>query len=175
MGVSIVFTMDKAIPPQGWTNRCPHHRPLVANDEACVGCATMDVLLAGDDDHGAALESALRERGFGTRRFDDPGELAGMLVALEEILQGEAPRLALGVGSGDASLALAISAPKLGVPFVAWLGRANADRPDERRILETLSAPSTLLGDDISGVAERIATRLRPEPPARITPLDSRT
>jgi hypothetical protein len=127
----------------------------------------MDVLLAGDDDQATELESALRERGLDAHRFGQTADLSVTLVALEEVLQRERPRLSLGVGSGDASLALAITALKLAVPFAAWLDGAPVDQPDERRILGTLSEPSAIVGDDVSAAAERIAVLLEAEPPAR--------
>ena len=94
-------------------------------------------------------------------------------MAIEEGLQRETPRLAIGVGAGDAALALAITAPKLGVPFVAWFENGSEDRPDERRIIATLSEGSTALGGGIPEAAERIAARLGKVAPAPFAPLDS--
>jgi len=126
----------------------------------------MDVLIAGDAKAAAELESALRQLGLHVALSDPPGSLADGLVAIEGTIEADRPRLAVGVGTADGALALAITAPKLSVPFRAWLSDATVERPDERRILETLSpADLPALQGDSDGAALEIATGLSGEPP----------
>jgi hypothetical protein len=126
----------------------------------------MDVLLAGDAERVAALVSALRERGVSTAHAGDDPSLVESLVSLESGIQAEPPNLAVGVGTGEVAIALAVTAPKLGVPFTAW---ASADeRPDERRILETLSENELSVQEGDAGeTAERIAAWLAKKTPRR--------
>jgi len=126
----------------------------------------MDVLLAGDAEMAAALASALGELGLGGTHAADEPSLAESLVSLESLIQAERPNLAVGVGSGEAALALAVTAPKLDVPFTAWL--AADERPDERRILETLSLDELPAHEGAADeTAERIAAWLAVKTPQR--------
>jgi hypothetical protein len=130
-------------------------------------------LVVGHAEPAAALTSALSDRGIdaelhaparaaGGRAIE---ALAAALIELEARLEAERPRLAIAVGTGDAPLALAISAAKLGVPVVAWVedpGRAaeELDRAEERilRVLADMDAGP--IGDGVAAfeAAERISS-----------------
>ena len=111
----------------------------------------MNALVVGHAEPAAALTSALSECGVEAKLHAVPrppddravASLAESLVELERRLTDERPTLAIGVGTGDASLALAITAAKLGVPLVAWLEEASAQQDElgaaEDRILRTLA------------------------------------
>lgn len=111
----------------------------------------MNALVVGHAEPAAALTSALNERGLEAKlhAFPRPPEeravasLAESLVELERRLTDERPALAVGVGTGDASLALAITAAKLGVPLVAWVEDTGSEQGElelaEARILATLA------------------------------------
>jgi UDP-N-acetylglucosamine:LPS N-acetylglucosamine transferase len=133
----------------------------------------MNALVVGHAEPAAALTSALAERGIGAelhalpRAPDDRAvaSLAESLVELERRLTDERPALAVGVGSGDAALALAITAAKLGVPLVAWVEEAAPVAGDleeaEARILVTLADfDAGPVGDGVAAfeAAERIAS-----------------
>lgn len=120
----------------------------------------MDVLLSGDEPGATALESALRELGLDADRFDQPLALAEMMVALENVLECEVPRLALGVGAGDASLALVITAAKLGVPVAACLDGDVGVQADEHRIVATLASFTAGPAGDASRAAGRVVSWL---------------
>jgi hypothetical protein len=133
----------------------------------------MDALVVGHSDPAAALTSALGERGIDAQlhvvpRPDPDGavaSLAGSLLELEAELTQRRPALAIGVGTGDASLALAITAAKLGVPLVAWVEDTRAESEElelaERRILTILAdLDAGPVGDGAAAfeAAERIAS-----------------
>lgn len=118
----------------------------------------MKALVVGHAEPAAALTSALSERGVeaelhAAARPTQEGAvaaLAGSLVELENRLLEGRPAIAVAVGAGDAPLALALSAAKLGVPLAAWATDAEHDadalESAERRILG-------LLADFDAGVA----------------------
>ena len=86
-------------------------------------------------------------------------------MGIEEALEAERPDAAVAVGTGEAALALAITASKLGVPLAASAGAVERDGADERRILATLAALDAGAGPRAGGrshrlVAERGAARL---------------
>ncbi len=111
----------------------------------------MDALVVGHAEPAAALISALSEQGLEAELHAVPppdaeaavASLAHSLVELERRMTEHRPALAVGVGTGDASLALAITAAKLGVPLVAWVDDTLPDTEEleraERRILITLA------------------------------------
>ncbi len=111
----------------------------------------MNALVVGHAEPAAALTSALSECGIEAELHAVPrppedravASLAESLVELEQRLTDERPALAIGVGTGDASLALAITAAKLGVPLVAWIEETHAQGDEleaaEGRILSTLA------------------------------------
>lgn len=112
----------------------------------------MDALIVGHADPAAALTSALCESGIdahlhGVPRATGPeavASLARALVDLERVLAEERPALAVAVGEGDAPIALAVSASKLGIPLVAWIEANGPAGPEaeqaKHRILATLAA-----------------------------------
>ena len=134
----------------------------------------MNALVVGHAEPAAALTSALGERGIEAELHALPrpredraiASLAESLVELERRLTDERPALAVGVGTGDASLALAITAAKLGVPLVAWVeDTAPPEQGDlesaEARILTTLAdLDAGPVGDGVAAfeAAERIAS-----------------
>jgi hypothetical protein len=107
-------------------------------------------LVVGHSEPAAALTSALSERGIDAElhavpRVDEDravASLAELLVEIEARLEKEGLALAIGVGTGDAPTALAVTAAKLGVPLVAWI-ESGPDEGEleqaERRILATLA------------------------------------
>jgi hypothetical protein len=130
-------------------------------------------LVVGHTDPAAALTSALAERGVDAELHALPRppagraieELAGSLVELERRLEADRPALAVAVGVGDAPLALALTAAKLGVPLVAWVEGADASGDElelaEERILRTLAdLDAGPVGDGVAAfdAAERIAS-----------------
>lgn len=116
------------------------------------------VVLAGDKDASEALEAALRDAGLEARIHSASG-LVDALQGIERELEGDRPDAAVTVGTGEAALALAITAGKLGVPVAACLGEAaSAEEADRRRILATLA--SLEVGPDSEGAADRIASWL---------------
>jgi hypothetical protein len=133
----------------------------------------MQALVVGHAEPAAALTSALSERGVDAQLHAVPRpaagraveSLAGSLVELERRLIDERPALAIGVGVGDASLALAVTAAKLGVPLVAWVEDTEPESAEleqaERRILTLLSDfDAGPVGDGVAAfdAAERIAS-----------------
>lgn len=120
-------------------------------------------LLAGDPQLGAALAAALRDRDVDAE-FLAPGDEGSAqsvgegLVEIERRLEADRPAIAVGMGPGYAAIALAITASKAGVPFCAVLDDGD-DQPDERRMLEALSAFDA--GSEAAESAELIAARLR--------------
>ena len=83
-----------------------------------------------------------------TRTLPRPSEvdavrsLAESLVEIESRLAEPGPALVVGVGTGDAPTALAVTAAKLGVPLVAWIDNGPDEgemEQAERRILATLA------------------------------------
>ena len=84
---------------------------------------------------------------------------------MERELSDDRPEAAVTVGAGEAALALAITAGKLGVPTAAvGAGAAGAKRADEARILTTLASFDA--GSDPLRAAELIASWLRERVPA---------
>ena len=133
----------------------------------------MNALVVGHAEPAAALTSALSERGVEAQLHAVPraaadravASLAESLVELERRLLDERPALAIGVGTGDASLALAVTAAKLGVPLVAWVEDTEPESAElelaERRILTLLSDfDAGPVGDGVAAfeAAERIAS-----------------
>jgi len=116
------------------------------------------VVLAGDKDASEVLEADLRASGV-EARFHPADGLVEALQSIERELEGNRPDAAVAVGTGAASLALAITAGKLGVPLAACLGdAASGDEADRRRILATLA--SLEVGPDSGDAANRIASWL---------------
>lgn len=111
----------------------------------------MNALVVGHAEPAAALTSALSEQGVEAKLHAVPRPAAGRevaslaesLVELERRLTDERPALAIGVGTGDASMALAVTAAKLGVPLVAWVEDTEPESGElelaERRILAALA------------------------------------
>lgn len=107
-------------------------------------------LVAGDAEAATALCAALREQGVDAEAYATQptaeersvGSLAGALVELEERL-GAGYDVAVVAGPGDAAMALAIVAAKLGLPLAASLeaGQPSSGELDaaERRILTELA------------------------------------
>jgi hypothetical protein len=133
----------------------------------------MNALVVGHAEPAAALTSALSERGVDAELHSVPRPsearavvgLAEALVELEQRLDERRPALAIGVGTSDASLALAITAAKLGVPLVAWIEDPAPESEElelaERRILATLADfDAGPVGDGVAAfeAAERIAS-----------------
>ena len=115
------------------------------------------VVLAGDKDASEVLEADLRASGV-EARFHPADGLVEALQSIERELEGNRPDAAVAVGTGAASLALAITAGKLGVPLAACLGGAASGDEDKRRILATLA--SLQVGPDSGDAANRIASWL---------------
>lgn len=133
----------------------------------------MNALVVGHAEPAAALTSALSEQGIQAELHAVPkapddravATLAESLVELERRLMAERPALAIGVGTGDASLALAITAAKLGVPLVAWVEETDPGQGGlelaEGRILGTLADfDAGPVGDGVAAfaAAERISS-----------------
>jgi hypothetical protein len=133
----------------------------------------MNALVVGHAEPAAALTSALAEQGIEAELHAVPrpeedravASLAEALVELERRLTEERPSLAVGVGTGDASLAIAVTAAKLGVPLVAWVEDTQAESEEldvaERRILTVLADfDAGVVGDGVAAfeAAERIAS-----------------
>jgi UDP-N-acetylglucosamine:LPS N-acetylglucosamine transferase len=133
----------------------------------------MDALVVGHAEPAAALTSALSEQGLEAELHAVPrpdadaavASLANSLVELERRMTEQRPALAVGVGTGDASLALALTAAKLGVPLVAWVDDALPETEElalaERRIVITLADfEAGPVGDGVAAfeAARRIAS-----------------
>jgi hypothetical protein len=133
----------------------------------------MNALVVGHADPAAALTSALSEQGIEAElhlipKPEDARAVAALgeaLVELERRMTDDRPGLAIGVGTGDAQVALAVTASKLGVPLVAWVEDEQAGDEEleraERRILVTLSdLDAGPVGDGVATfeAAERIAS-----------------
>jgi hypothetical protein len=133
----------------------------------------MNALVVGHAEPAAALTSALSEQGIQAELHAVPrapedravATLADSLVELERRLTTERPALAIGVGTGDASLALAITASKLGVPLVAWVEETDPGQGEmelaEGRILGILANfDAGPVGDGVAAfeAAERISS-----------------
>ena len=133
----------------------------------------MKALVVGNAEPAAALTSALSERGLEAELHAVPrppedravADLAQSLIELEERLEAERPAVVIGVGTGDASLALAITAAKLGIPLVAWVEDTHPANEElevaERRILTTLADfDAGPVGDGVAAfdAAERITS-----------------
>jgi hypothetical protein len=121
----------------------------------------MKALVAGHAEHAAGLVSALAERGLDAETYVTEGEgdrdamaLADALVALEGRLAG-GDAVAVAAGVGDSSIALALTAAKLGVPLASWPQPQNQPQDElaagERRIIATLaSLEAGRAGDEVS-------------------------
>jgi hypothetical protein len=133
----------------------------------------MKALVVGHAEPAAALTSALSEQGLQAELHAVPrpsderavASLAESLVELERRLTEERPAVAIGVGTGDASLALAITAAKLGVPLVAWVEETDPGQGElelaESRILAVLADfDAGPVGDGVAAfeAAERISS-----------------
>lgn len=132
----------------------------------------MKALVVGHSEPAAALTSALSERGIEAElhAFPRPSErdavtsLAASLVEIENRLVEARPGLAIGVGTGDAPTALAVTAAKQGIPLVAWIDNGPDEgemEQAERRILATLAdLDAGPVGDGTAAfdAAERIAS-----------------
>ncbi len=120
------------------------------------------VVLAGEKGASEGLEAALRESGLEARSHATGG-LAEALVTIERDLEDARPDAAVAVGTGEAALALAVTASKLAVPL-AWVpgtvpGTGDAD---ESRILATLASLDA--GSDPARAADLIASWLSEQP-----------
>lgn len=121
----------------------------------------MKALVAGHAEHAAGLASALAERGLDAETYVSEAEgerdamaLADALVALEVRLAG-GDAVAVAAGVGDSSIALAVTAAKLGVPLASWPQPQNQPQDDlaagERRIIATLASLEVgRSGDEVS-------------------------
>jgi hypothetical protein len=119
-----------------------------------------NVVVAGEEAAGTALETALRELGLDARFLPATG-LVDALVGLEHELERSHPDAAVAVGTGDVAVALAITASKLGVPLSSVPG--TEERADALRILATLADLDA--GSDPSRAAGLIASWLDGTPP----------
>ncbi|HEY8467901.1 MAG TPA: hypothetical protein VIL04_13985 [Solirubrobacterales bacterium] len=136
----------------------------------------MRALVSGEPEPAAALAEALRERGAEVELVAggaDPAaravaELARGLTELERLAADGGLDVAVAVGLGDAAIALALVAAKLGVPLITCqrsedaLGDAELAHA-EWRILgelaeERLGMPGEGAGAD--AVAQRIVARV---------------
>jgi hypothetical protein len=128
-----------------------------------------NVVLAGEKTASEALEAALREQGLDAHRHDADG-LVNALVSLERQIEEDRPRAAVAVGTGEAALALAITASKMGVPLasvpgtVPGTGNEAAGAGDQGRILATLASLDA--GSDPARAANLIDSWLSENPPA---------
>ena len=122
-----------------------------------------NAVLAGDATVSTALESALNERGVKTS-FHAAEGLARALVSLERELEDGRPDAAVAVGTGEAALALAVTASKLGVPLAAAVADTDGAGDDRRRILTTLASLDA--GSDPERAADLIVAWLAQGPPA---------
>jgi hypothetical protein len=137
-----------------------------------LNLSPVKALVVGHAEPAAALTSALVERGIEAELQAVPraseeravATLAELLVEIERRLESEGITLAIGVGTGDAPTALAVTAAKLGVPLVAWVQDPPPDgelEAAERRILATLADfDAGPVGDGTAAfeAAERIAS-----------------
>ncbi len=98
------------------------------------------IYLTGDSEVALELESALRRHGLEPEILAAP-DMPAALVGMEASIEAERPRAAVSVGTGDDSLALAITASKLGIPLAACLDETRAT--GDGRILATLAALHT--------------------------------
>ena len=133
----------------------------------------MKAMVVGPRGPAAALVDALRAEGLAAE-LEPPvqgrsaTEVAGLLAGLEERMERERPGVVAAAGVGDAAVAAAITAAKLGIPLAAWSeGAAEEVGLDaaERRILLVLSgldAGSVGDGSGASEVARRISEWARP-------------
>lgn len=108
-------------------------------------------LVVGHAEPAGALTSALADEGVEAELLAVPRapaeravqELGAAFVDLEQRLADGRSDLAIAVGLGDAPMALAVVAAKLGVPLVAWVedGRQPNGKLEraERRILDELA------------------------------------
>jgi hypothetical protein len=138
-------------------------------------------LVVGHAEPAGALTSALAEEGLEAELFAVPRplaeraveDLARSFLELETRLSGAPSDLAIAVGLGDAPMALAVVAAKLGVPLVAWVedGRPPNDEVErgERRILDQLAdfdAGPVGDGAEVHQAARAIAAWARDRPGA---------
>jgi hypothetical protein len=115
----------------------------------------MRALLAGTGEQTTTLVEALAAAGVDAQIVPD-GDLAGMLTGVEAELERGGFDGAVAVGTGEAALALAITAAKLGVPLAACpVQAADPDSREgaEQRILGTLAGEHFEPGDQ---AAERL-------------------
>ena len=121
------------------------------------------MVIGGEGEAGSALGSALAELGLNTR-FLSPESFPQALVGVERDLSAERPRAAVAVGTGEAAMALAITAAKLGVPLAASFGDEAPEGADQRRILSTLASLDA--GSDPERAAGLIAAWVGDQPSA---------
>lgn len=107
--------------------------------------------MVGHAEPAGALTSALADEGVDAELYALPRppagravqDLAAAFVELERRLDEDRSDLAVAVGLGDAPVALAIVAAKLGVPLVAWVEDGRSPNGEleaaERRILDQLA------------------------------------
>ena len=136
----------------------------------------MRALVSGEPEPATALAGALRERGWEVELVRggadtsarSVGELASKLTELEGLAGGGGFDVAVAVGVGDAAVALALVAAKLGVPILACRHAADALGDEELaraewRILGELAEESLGLSGEVAEageVAQRIAERV---------------
>jgi hypothetical protein len=125
--------------------------------------ASLNVMVAGEKQPSEALQSALREHDI-EARCHPAHSLPTALVGIEKELSEGRFAAAVAVGTGDAALALAITASKLGVP----LARLDGTDPGDRgRALATLA--SLEAGSDPAQAADLIASWLAEQPTPRLS------
>ena len=123
----------------------------------------LNVVLAGEKEPSEALEWALREHGIEARCYP-ADSLPDALVGIEKELSEGRFAAAVAVGTGDAALALAITASKLGVPLARLEGAdPGADRGRALAALASLEA-----GSDPAQAADLIASWLAEQPAPRL-------
>lgn len=113
--------------------------------------ASVKALVVGHSEPAGALTSALADEGVEAELHAVPRppadravqDLALDFVELERLLSESPADLAIAVGLGDAPVALAVVAAKLGVPLVAWVEDGQPPNGEleaaERRILDELA------------------------------------
>jgi UDP-N-acetylglucosamine 2-epimerase len=124
----------------------------------------MRTLIVDDDARAEALAEALAAERIAVERpphaplsdagDDEVEQIAGALIALEELVAGDAPDAVLLAGSSNLALAAALVATKLQIPLVALDESPRTDVPGQelnRRLIERLA--DGLVEADASAVA----------------------
>ncbi len=123
-----------------------------------------NVVLAGDQAASEALEAALDRTGAHATYQRSDG-LPEALVAIEQGLEDDRPDAVVAVGAGDAAMALAITAGKLGIPLViSRVDDVAGEDQDKNRILATLASLDA--GPDPRRAADLIAAWMAEGPSA---------